>query len=237
MNLRNIKQLIKKQDTWVSRTLFHMYQQTRNIRLPSYTAIKWIFISIYNMQIFISSVINVCFKIFYIEPVIRVVCKEVGRGLKIERLPYIRGHGAIQIGHDVHLSGLINIQFGSQLADLPKVVIGSNTFIGHGFSARISESLSIGENCYIAGNVKIFDIDGHPQDYRLRREGKPVGAESIAPVCIGDDVWIGTNVIILKGVSIGSRSIVGAGSVVVKDIAPDVIASGNPARVIKLLGE
>lgn len=95
----------------------------------------------------------------------------------------------------------------------------------------------------IAHNVNIFDNDTHPTDYLERRQdaenilcyGKFEDFSSLkkAPVMIGDDVWIGCNSIILKGVTIGNGSIVAAGSVVTKDVPANVIVGGNPAKILK----
>lgn len=97
----------------------------------------------------------------------------------------------------------------------------------------IKESLTIGNNVNIGGNCIIMDNDIHQIDYIERRTHK--GTIKSAPVSIEDDAWLGANVIVLKGVTIGARSIIGAGSVVTKSIPADCIAAGNPARVIKRL--
>jgi maltose O-acetyltransferase len=71
----------------------------------------------------------------------------------------------------------------------------------------------------------------HPVDAAVRREG----LESGMPISIGDDVWVGGGAIICPGVTIGARSIIGAGSVVTRDVPDDVFAAGNPCRVIRQL--
>ena len=87
----------------------------------------------------------------------------------------------------------------------------------------------------------IYDTDAHPIDYMARRGLKKVDLNNprtfvqSAPVTIEDDVWIGANCIILKGVTIGARSVIGAGSVVTKSIPADCIAAGNPCRIVKSL--
>jgi maltose O-acetyltransferase len=91
----------------------------------------------------------------------------------------------------------------------------------------------IGPNC-------AFYPVGHPMKAadRIRRDaaGKPIGQITTgAPIVIEDEVWIGGNVIILPGVTIGARSMIGAGSVVTKSIPPDVFAAGNPCKVIRPL--
>ena len=97
----------------------------------------------------------------------------------------------------------------------------------------IHESARIGNNVKIGGCVLITDTDAHPMDYMARRSSNE-GTKS-APVVIEDDVWVGAHCIILKGVTIGARSIIGAGSVVTKSIPADCVAAGNPCRVIKNL--
>ena len=97
----------------------------------------------------------------------------------------------------------------------------------------IHESARIGNNVKIGGCVLITDTDAHPMDYMARRSSNE-GTKS-APVVIEDDVWVGAHCIILKGVTIGARSVIGAGSVVTKSIPADCVAAGNPCRVIKNL--
>jgi acetyltransferase-like isoleucine patch superfamily enzyme len=112
-----------------------------------------------------------------------------------------------------------------------EILIGRNTRI-HGSCLHARRRIFIGENCLIAGNVQIFDCDGHdlsfPEvDSRLNTMGET------SPVVIEDAVWIGTQVIVLPGVTIGRGSVVGAGSVVTHDVPPFVVAAGNPARIVK----
>ena len=94
--------------------------------------------------------------------------------------------------------------------------------------------ITIGDNVKIGGNCIIMDTDAHNVNYIYRRESKTDNGKD-APIVIEDDVLIGVNSIILKGVTIGARSIIGAGSVVTKDVPADCVACGNPARVVKAL--
>lgn len=88
--------------------------------------------------------------------------------------------------------------------------------------------VGIGDNVLIGPAVQIYTAM-HPLDSGERRRG----LEYAKPVSIGSDVWIGGGAVICPGVSIGDRTIIGAGSVVTRDIPPDVIAAGNPARIIR----
>lgn len=91
--------------------------------------------------------------------------------------------------------------------------------------------ISIGNNVNIGANSTLIDTDFHPLNSEQRRVD-PQSAQT-APIIIEDDVFIGMNCLVLKGVTIGKGSVVGAGSVVTKSVPPGVIAAGNPARVIK----
>lgn len=97
----------------------------------------------------------------------------------------------------------------------------------------VHDSVAIGNNVKIGAYVLITDTDAHPLDYLARRTSND-GTKS-APIVIEDDVRVGAHSIILKGVTIGARSIIGAGSVVTKSIPADCVAAGNPCKVIKRL--
>lgn len=94
-----------------------------------------------------------------------------------------------------------------------------------------AKSVEIGKNVKIGGGTKIFDTDFHPLNYEIRRTSNE--GTLCAPIIIEDDVFIGTSCLILKGVRIGARSIVAAGSVVTKSIPADEIWGGNPAKFIR----
>ena len=107
----------------------------------------------------------------------------------------------------------------------------------------VKKKITIGRNVRIGADSIIIDNDCHNLDYIIRRDTTPASNGlpddynfcNASDVSIGDDVWIGARCIILKGVSIGPRSIIGAGSVVTHDIPSDCIAGGNPCKVLKKL--
>lgn len=108
------------------------------------------------------------------------------------------------------------------------VEIGDKSYINHDSEIRCRERVTIGNNVSIAYNVLIQDSDYHTT-YNEDGIPKPV----TLPITIEDNVWIGANVIILKGVSIDEGSIVAAGSVVTKSVPAYSLVGGNPARIIK----
>ena len=116
-----------------------------------------------------------------------------------------------------------------------EIIIGNNVGVS---SACIwaAESIKIGNNVKIGGDSIILDTDAHNLDYLTRRIPN-LDIANTNPIVIEDDVMIGTRCIVLKGVTIGARSIIGSGSVVTKSIPADCIAAGNPCRVIKYINK
>jgi maltose O-acetyltransferase len=113
------------------------------------------------------------------------------------------------------------------------VRIGDGTWINNNFVLICEhKSISIGCNVLIGTNVEIYDSDFHGLDPTLRNVSDPVQAQEVV---IGDNVFIGSNVRILKGVRVGNNSVLANGSVVVGLIPANVIAGGNPAKVIRNL--
>lgn len=133
-----------------------------------------------------------------------------------------------------------NVKGYIRLDDSAEIVIGNNC----GLSSTVlwaKEKITIGNNVLIGGGCLILDNDCHSLDYRIRngsisgKNGENIDAISTkkAPVVIGDDVLVGARCIILKGVTIGSKCIIGAGSVVSQSIPAGHIAAGNPCKIIK----
>lgn len=112
-----------------------------------------------------------------------------------------------------------------------KLVIGNDTGISNS-TIVCRESVSIGDNVNIGANNVIYDSDMHPVDYRKRKDNLNEYVKS-APVVIEDGAWICGHCVILKGVHIGKRSVVAAGSVVTCDIPEDELWGGSPAKFIK----
>lgn len=115
---------------------------------------------------------------------------------------------------------------------------GCNTHIGDHFYSNYNlvvvddTDVYIGNHVMIAPNVTI-SATGHPVDAEIRRKG----TQFSVPVVIGDDVWIGANAVILPGVHIGDRAVIGAGSVVTHDIPSDTVAVGCPCKVLREITE
>jgi len=130
-------------------------------------------------------------------------------------------------GHHANVYSAIKL-----VADRPgaQIIIGDDSIIV-GSCIHAYSTIRIGKRCMI-GAIQIFDGNGHDLSFP-DVENRQSTKGTAEPITIGDDVWIGVGCIILPGVSIGDGSVIGAGSVVAKDIPPRVVAAGNPARVVK----
>lgn len=141
--------------------------------------------------------------------------------------------------HDELLSRILGGKGKSVWIEAPMhMAYGSNVYIGDHFYANFNMVLvddgeiHIGNNVMFAPNVTI-STTGHPVHPALRAHG----TQFSLPVYIEDNVWIGSNVVILPGVRIGKNSVIGAGSIVTKDIPANVVAVGNPCRVLRKISD
>ena len=97
-----------------------------------------------------------------------------------------------------------------------------------------ADRVVIGDRVLVGGNASIVDTDFHPLTPEGRAED--INAGAAAPIVIGDDVFVGMEALILKGVTVGEGAVVGAGSVVTQDVSPRTVVAGNPATVVRTLG-
>lgn len=111
-----------------------------------------------------------------------------------------------------------------------QIHIGARTFINYGAVLLDVGRITLGEDVQVGPNVQ-FLTPTHPLDAEMRR----AKWEAAKPITLGNNVWIGGGAIILPGVTIGENTVVGAGAVVNRDLPPNVVAVGNPARVIRQL--
>lgn len=129
-------------------------------------------------------------------------------------------------GENVHIEEPFHCDYGSNIE------VGENFFANYNLTVLDVGKVTIGDNAQIAPNVSIYTA-GHPVHPDSRNSGYEYGID----ISIGDNVWIGGSTCILPGVHIGNNVVIGAGSVVTKDIPDNMIAVGNPCRVIREITE
>lgn len=129
------------------------------------------------------------------------------------------------IGEGTVIRPPLRVDYGSHLR------IGARSFANFGLVALDVAPITIGDDVQIGSNVQLL-TPTHPVDPELRR----AKWEAAKPIIIGDNVWLGSGAIVLAGVMIGENTVVGAGAVVTRDLPANVVAVGNPARVIRTIG-
>jgi acetyltransferase-like isoleucine patch superfamily enzyme len=134
----------------------------------------------------------------------------------------------IKLGDNCRLEHDIYFHYDGIYSNGPSIIIEDEVFIGFGCEFNIREKISIGNDTLIASGCRFVDHDHGLLTNQLMR--KQIGTE--AEIIIGNDVWIGCNVVVLKGVTIGNGAVVAAGSVVTKSIPPCEIWGGVPAKKI-----
>ncbi len=127
-----------------------------------------------------------------------------------------------ELGEGAHVRAPLFVDYGD------RVFVGPRTFVNMGLTALDVADIRIGADCQIGPNVQLL-TPTHPVDPEPRR----ARLEAAQPITIADNVWLGGGVIVCPGVTIGENSVVGAGAVVTRDVPPNSLAVGNPARVVR----
>lgn len=196
------------------------------------------FARIYNYFLNLKLTVIAFFSTTYCRFFFRLLGIHLQSGSRFYGIPLVSLHygSKISIGNNIRIrtsriSNLIGLNRRTIIAthsSNAEIIIGNNC----GFSAVVigaSELIVIGNDVMVGANVLITDFDWHSIKPEERHHGMPQSK----PVIISDNVFIGYSATILKGVSIGKNSVIGANSVVTKDIPANVIAAGNPCKVIK----
>jgi acetyltransferase-like isoleucine patch superfamily enzyme len=170
----------------------------------------------------------------YVDHFIEPQLDGLGPHYQIMKPWHLKIHGAnIRIGRSAHIitarDRCVNLTTWQFNDDQGRINIGDYCLLCPGVRLDSACGIEIGNNSMLAASAYITDADWHD----IYDRSRPIG--NCAPVVLHDNVWIGDSVIVCKGVSIGANSVIGAGAVVAGDIPANVIAAGNPARVIKEL--
>ena len=156
----------------------------------------------------------------------RQQCASVGKDLHVLGPCAASSEGTIEVGDGLTIRSRKFNMVEISCARSGRLSFGNNVFLNQGVRIACSSEISIGDNALIGDETVILDNDYH---------GVANAPAKAAPVRIEADVWLGTRVIVLRGVTIGRGSVVGAGAVVTRSIPPFTFAAGVPAQVIKSL--
>ena len=171
----------------------------------------------------------------------RSLVTRLGAGTVLPGVIDRRAAGAvIEIGRDCLIQAQLVVE-----RDESQLIIGDRVSMGAGTIVDCASSITIGNDVIISYQCIIADSDNHSiypemraddvRSWKTSRE-QDWGLAAMKPVRICDRAWLGARAIILKGVTIGAEAVVGAGSVVTKDVPPRTIVAGNPARIVRSIG-
>ncbi len=158
---------------------------------------------------------------------------DCGEGLEVIGPQHVSFSGSdIRLGRHVHMMALRDAPIRLAVFEgMGRVRVGNHVLINPGTRIVSAKAIEIGNNCMLAMHCHLSDADWHDTHHRIYAPG------ATAAIKLGDNVWLGDSVKVLKGVTIGDNTIVGAGAVVTKDLPANVMAGGNPARVLQALPE
>lgn len=150
-------------------------------------------------------------------------------------MPYLSGNPKMTIGERCKVSTQIAI-LGRVTGDQrPEFIVGNNVAIGWQTHIAVGTKIHLHDNVYMGGRNLLSGFPGHPMDPAARARGEADTDDQIGDIILEDSVWLGMGVAVTAGVTIGHGTVVATNSVVTKDLPPNVLAGGVPARVIRPL--
>lgn len=159
----------------------------------------------------------------------------VGKNIRILVPVRCDGKGAVSIGDGTVLGWPLSVRLGNgeillqARGESARVAVGRNVAFSNNVSIIAMQSVTIGDDCLVGDSALFMDSDFHEIDPADRRKGSGV----TKAITVGRNVWFGSRIIVQKGVTIGDNSIIASQSVVTRDVPPNCIAGGNPAKVIR----
>lgn len=190
----------------------------------------WVFLGVRQAYYFV-------YRVFVCEPLFKASCARVGRRVRTGPfIQWVQGAGRIEVGDDVAIYGKISFTFASRYSDSPTIRIGSHSHIGHNCAFVIGREITIGEYCQMAPDVVIFDASGHPSDPVAREAGEPAPSDTVKPVVIERNVWIGRGAMIFPGVTVGENSVIGARAIVMSSVPANSLVLAPAARRMGAVG-
>jgi acetyltransferase-like isoleucine patch superfamily enzyme len=223
---------VKRRETRSARLAHAAYKRMLYWDVPDNEASRMIFGSLYVADALATDFGElVRSKLFY-APMLRTRCESAGKALHVTAPPYVRGNVKIHIGDHCTFSSF-DVRTGKFPED-PVLSFGDGCWVGAKVLIMLTKRITIGHHVLIAGRADIQDADGHPSESERRERGEQMAEEDTRPVVIHDYAWIGRDVHVLKGVTIGRGAVVTTGSVVAADVPDYALAMGVPARVVKV---
>lgn len=226
-----------KLKTWLktshSPTAKWLFRTLKSIAVFDLPLPQFINLAFYKVLSFVRNAYHGLLRVFILTPAFRGRCSHSGKQLYLYGgLPFVTGPLDIALGDHCRISGQTTFSASSHTRQ-PSLHIGNNVDVGWQTTIAVGTKVIIEDNVRIAGRSNFFGYSGHPIDPEKRARGEADDLNQIGDIILKRDCWLGTNVIVKAGVTIGQNSIIAAGSVVTKSIPDNVIAAGNPATIVR----
>lgn len=223
----------KRRETPMARLVYRLGHMSRNASMP---AIPFVHAALYQFHWGVKSLLSVLARSLWYTPLFQSrLTKQAPRLYLYGGMPVVIGPLDFTLGSDCRVAGAMTISGRTSSRTTPSLVVGNNVDLGWGSTISVGNRIEIGNNVRLAQGVLLLGYPGHPLEPEARARGEPETDDQVGDIVLEDDVWLGSRVIVMAGVRIGRGTIVGAGSVVTKDLPPMMLAAGVPAVVKRRL--
>ncbi len=234
LNLHQYKRWLQHHENPNYRKVFYFLKRVRAAELPTP---KFLNRLIYGACVCARDVLANLSRLFIYTPAFKGRVEQCGKRLYLySGLPFTSGPLKITVGDDCRISGQTTLS-GRSASLNTHLSIGNNVAIGWQTTIAVGNEVIIEDDVAIAGQVFLFGYSGHPLDPVKRAQGLPDDEHQVGKIHLKRGVWLASNVSVCSGVTIGEGTVVATGSVVTKDLPANVLAAGNPARVIRSLDQ
>lgn len=233
-NIQSFKQWAKQGDSPAAQLIRNLHQFRKSIEIPK--AVCNLYGPLFKLHRTASAFLDALVQGTYWTPQFKSQVAGSAKRLNLYGgLPYISGPLKIICGDDCRISGATTFSGRTISHPAPELQIGNNVGIGWQTTIAVGTRVVLSDNVRMGGRNFLAGYPGHPVNAQERAAGLPDYNCQAADIILEKDVWLGTGVMVMAGVTIGAGTIVAAGSVVTKSLPPNVLAGGNPAKVIKPL--
>lgn len=232
---KSIKNWLKSSDRPMANKLFKLAKSIRYYDGPN---LPWLYSIIWHIYQNIKTLIAEFLRMFFYTPMFKSRLKKSPKSVLLYGgMPMFMGKLDVEVGEQSRISGATTFSGRSASLQTPLLSIGKNCDIGWQTGISVGSKVIIGDNVRIAGRTTLSGYPGHPLNARRRAAGESEDEHQVGDIILEDDVWLATGVNVMGGVRIGRGTIVASGSVVTKDLPPNVLAGGMPAKVIRQITE
>lgn len=230
---RRLRAWVKHGKSPVAQSVRTIFFGVRRFEIP---APKWLFGVLYRLHVAVASTWAELLRVFYFTPLFKSRLANQPRGLYLySGMPLVMGALRIEMGDGSRVSGITTFSGRSSAAETPHLRIGSNVDVGWQCSIAVGSRVVLEDNVRLAGRCMLAGYPGHPLEARARAAGLPETDDQVGEIVLEENVWLATDVKVMAGVRIGRNTVVAAGSVVTRDLPPNVLAAGVPAKIIREL--